>query len=825
MILRTELLPALPNGQLPPFTLTTNIPMLKYIDNMSLQDKRHEMESFEDEAEVRVFLQDLLRKIGFCHVIDAHEYGNVEHGKDIIARVDHRIDGAEWHAFVVKKDRISGSAKDIEGLKSQIKQCFEHDYPLSNGEEIKIDKVKVVSNGNITKGARTTLNDSSELKFVGSVNFWDRDRLIDLVDENYPNFWRPHSLSIQEFCKNTRDKLDEEITIKNLGEVKVDDNNSEKLLNLFVEPKLIEKKITRKRRYKDDKEEYEDFEENKIRFNSLRNSEDNFLITGGPGSGKTRIVEEIIKHYSDPKVVSDQKVLPIKLEIPRWERNNRSVSKAIEEQIIETFGRYYDRVDTSEYTKLILVDSIDFMGEEKRKELVRSLSKYESESKCRFIIAARATRGLDFEEWTSDVREVKVLSFDRDDAVTFVTKFFDSDEEKKQFLSILKQNNLLNKIPKTPLTLSLLSILYEEEQKEVPATQTDIYKDFTQVLLGKYSMESREDYLKLNLITRLLSVISLGMLDKGESSIYLEEFTKRVNRFLSNRDYSSMEVEEVKNFLENTGFMYIDTQNEVGFKHISFLEFFASREIYHHKKEYSSKLINKFTHPNWQNTAVFYAGRSKDMPGFISDLLKNLPTEKTSDIASSVGGMGYISQALYLTDSKHRKDLVRKSLKCSLKLLQELKKLTDVEGNPYYGISPQGIVSAVAYLFRYSFSSKTLEKVLKDVYDEIDLEDEIEGFEEGFDKFLLASTLMHRNIDDPNRFEKLLTDDSFQSNPTLIMSGDIFLSNGDIIPSDSKKESLKEVLKDNMKKYDKLIKHIIDKPAHEFDDEYLIDNS
>jgi len=791
------------------------------IRKMDLQEKRDELEGFEDEEEVRLFLQDLLRKIGFGEVTETHEYGAVEHGKDIIAFLEHQVDGTEWHAFVVKKGRISGSSSNVEDLKSQIKQCFEHDYPLPSGGYIRIDKVKVVSNGNITKGARETLNDSVELKSVGSVEFWDRDKLIDLTDEHYPNFWKPHSTSIHEFCLRTRDKLDEEITVKNISTVKVDEENSEKLLNLFVEPKLIEEKITKKKKYKDGKEEYEDFEEKRISFSEVRQSEDNFIIVGGPGTGKTRIIEEIIKHYSDPEVVANSKVLPIQLEIPKWRDNGYDVKATVDEQLRELLGSYYERLNTAEFKKLVLIDSIDFMGEDERVRLTEGLSEYESSCDCRYVITARASRGFDFDERETDAREVKVLSFDTDDAVTFVTKFFDTDEKKNQFLSILKQNNLLSKIPKTPLTLSLLSILYEEEQKEVPATQTDIYSDFTEVLLGKYSMESREDYLKLNILNRLLSVIALQMLDNGEANIQISGFTDRVNKFLSNRGYDSLSQESVRDIIENTGFMYVDTQSNVGFKHISFLEFFASGEIYHHKQSYRNKLIDNFTHPNWQNTAVFYAGRSKDMPEFISDLMDNLPTKKTRDIASSIGGMGYVSQALYLTDSTHRKDLVYKALDLSSTLLHELKKLTDVKGNPYYDLTPQALVSVVSYWFRYNFSSKTLEGVLSDVYDDISLS-EVEGFEEGFKKLLVASTLMHRNIDDETKFEFLLEDSSFESNPTLMLSGDIFLSNGDIKPQSDKKESLQSVLEDNMKRYSNLIKHIIDKPASDFDDQFLL---
>ena len=63
-------------------------------------------------------------------------------------------------------------------------------------------------------------------------------------------------------------------------------------------------------------------------------------------------------------------------------------------------------------------------------------------------------------------------------------------------LQNLEDNNILQKIPLTPLTLSVISILYEERQYEIPATITDIYDNFNLFLLGRVNVKSNLEFIE-----------------------------------------------------------------------------------------------------------------------------------------------------------------------------------------------------------------------------------------------------------------------------------------------------------------------------------------
>jgi hypothetical protein len=273
--------------------------------------------------------------------------------------------------------------------------------------------------------------------------------------------------------------------------------------------------------------------------------------------------------------------------------------------------------------------------------------------------------------------------------------------------------------------------------------------------------------------------------------------------------------------------MYIDRQENIGFKHESFLEFFASREIYHHRRtEYENRLVENFDDPRWQNTAVFFAGRSKDMPGFIDKLLKKHPRGGLRALAVSIGGLGYISQALYMTDQSDRKRLVFRALEDALGLLDQLKDLTSKEESPYYKLPVHLLILSVAYWFNYNFRSTTLKSELRSVFNDLAEEDDVyeKNFEKGFKLLLLSTTLTHKRIDEKSAFDQMLEYNCFWSDSNLLMCGKEFLDGNEIIRDEEFDKITKEV-DERVEQYREVILHSVKQPAYRFNDDYELEKS
>ena len=235
--------------------------------------------------------------MGYSNVIHTHRYGSPELGKDIIASLLHPIDGEVWYAFVVKYGRIGGGTVEIETIKGQVKQAFEYAYDDLTGNKVRIHKVKVVTNENFTAGAQTSISQSTELRSFSNIDYWYHDKLIPLIDKFYPDFWLPGDEFCKEYTKSVRAKIQEEFELKDLS-INFEDKKVKKLLNLFVEPVLTEPVVEEKNDSSGNL--IKNITRKNVSLKTLSESAENILITGEPGSGKTKLINNVALSLLDP---------------------------------------------------------------------------------------------------------------------------------------------------------------------------------------------------------------------------------------------------------------------------------------------------------------------------------------------------------------------------------------------------------------------------------------------------------------------------------------------------------------------------------------------
>ena len=128
----------------------------------------------------------------------------------------------------------------------------------------------------------------------------------------------------------------------------------------------------------------------------------------------------------------------------------------------------------SQYDVQLFIDSIDEF-EEEMESILKELSLLESKYKIKFYIASRNADIL-IRKSTTPLDNFSIKRFDLTQIKLFLNAFFSGDETKTSYLlDAIRENQMLDKMPITPLTLSLISILFEENEFEVPATVSDIF--------------------------------------------------------------------------------------------------------------------------------------------------------------------------------------------------------------------------------------------------------------------------------------------------------------------------------------------------------------
>lgn len=784
---------------------------------MTQLDKLSRLKEFKNESDFRFFLISLLKKIGFKDVLHTHRYGSPELGKDIIARLDHSLEGSEWYSFVVKFGRISGGTVEVETVKGQISQSFEYPYVGIDGKELKISRVKVVTNENFTQGAQQTISTSSKLRLYNNFGFWWNENLIDLIDKHYPEFWLPGNNFLKSYSKELKKNIREEFELKELSMRKIEDKNIKKLIDIFVDPVVTEINLEDN----EDKEKGKTYNRKRISINTILNSDDNFIVVGEAGCGKTKIVNNIIADFLESKQFLEDKNLPIKLKAKNLREFEFDIENAIFEYIKHLTQDDFVS-DLSSYTFHIFIDEIDLLFKDERDKLINNLNIY-CEAKHRFIITKRRNYNIEIEEAEKNSRTLRIHNFNINQVKSFIEKFFDGERGLK-FVAILKESNILQKLPTTPLTITLLSLLYDENNYEIPATLTDIYDDFSNILLGKLEVRSRTDLLVYNIKRRLFTIIALDMLVNKKADITYSEFEEKVNDFLKSRGYMLQNRDELLTIIENCGILYIDENERVGFKQRAFVEYLSSIEIYDHSRsEYYESLLSKFNDLSWQNTAIFFAGRSKDLPNMIEDLLEKMPNKTVNDWFINTGGMGYLSQALYQTEPKERKKLVVRGVENLSQSFEQMKSDSKSVNGFLKDIPMPLLATILVHWFVENFKSITLKQTLIDAFNELEIkysDAKINDFYGDFKLFMIAAALMNKNIGFEDKFIELMTRDSFIKNPVLMIAGDMYLEHGEI--QKSSVDKVKGKFDKVIKQYINVVKYLVKEPAHRINDEYRL---
>ena len=480
---------------------------------MNRQAKIEKLKEFKDENEFRLFIMDLLGFISFKKIQHTHQYGRIELGKDVIASLEHTLDDDEWYAFVVKKGRIIGNTDITENVKNQIKQAFEYPYETIEGKQIKINKVRVLSNENISEGAREAIGKSNDLKIYTNYEFWWNEKLIELIDKHYPDFWLPGDLIDKEYTKRTTDIIETEFEIKGLSVTKLSEPKVQKLLQLFVTPQLVEFVSVKDRKIK------QKIQRNKVSIDDICDSKANFIIRGDPGSGKSRLVNEVVSQLLDPQLITDTKTYPIKLRLQALREIGFNIEKALEHEIRRVLpdSDYKSNFDEAQF--IIFIDSIDDLYREEIGKLTKEISSAKINSKCRYIISARSLENINLTTSDLKFREIHLQNFNRNQIELFVERYFEDINRRTRLLEVLRESNILEKLPTTPLTMTLISILYEDTDYEIPATLTDIYNDFTNILLGKLEIKKRTQLIDLELKKRVFSHVAHKLIQSKKFEI------------------------------------------------------------------------------------------------------------------------------------------------------------------------------------------------------------------------------------------------------------------------------------------------------------------
>ena len=647
------------------------------------------------------------------------------------------------------------------------------------------------------------------------MDFWVRDTIVELVNDHLPSFWGHGDAFIQAYEENFIEKLENDKELKKL--LKLDDKY-DRLLNIFIEPKIFV--------FTEDNETSQPIKK-KIELGNLIDNK-NYILSGEAGTGKSTLLKEVGRRIIDNNKSVEKKSIPILINSSELVQNDFNLNQIIDNVLNSSFSEFgLDKLQ-DEYNLVLLVDSIDEFEQPIRHSILDELSQNGENDDISFLLCTRNYESLTAECEICKHKNPFLVNFDLKQVKKFLDSFFRFDLAKSDKLwEILLENNTLERIPITPLTISLISILYEDKGYEIPATITDVYDNFSLFLLGKLNVSSRLEFLNINIKRRILSNYALSII-QSENRIKKKknDFVEYIINFFKKKSISideEMVPELLKSLTDGTGVLFIDENEYVAFKHDHFMEYYASIEIFdHHRATDESTLIKRFNDFNWQNTAIFYAGRTKDMPEFITNLIEHIKSyQLLNDCFLGVSGMGYILQSLWMTDSTIRKEGVKTALDLLIKANSEVKKLA-ASKFPFFEKLKNPDIEIIHLVWFYKhFNSIALKDPLnlafEDIHGELELAKSSQFKSDPitflYQLFCISATLDTGRNADSRKLEILFEEDGILTIPMFVLLFDAGL---EVLETENREKLKKQFkIRSRFKRYIKGIKYYLDTPAED----------
>lgn len=711
---------------------------------MAIKNRNEKLDflhNIKKEVDIHSLLADTLPKLGFKDVTITHERGNVpENGKDLICSCyDNIEDKKDWYAFVVKKGTISGTSSQICEIESQIKDCFKYEYKSlkTTTERVRINKVKVVTNEHFSSGAKDKILQNPDIDRA-NVDFWDDEKLLTLIDKNYPQYWQNGSPTYKEYVEIFLSSIDRDDFSKRLG---LSDTKIKKLINLFVEPTLLEKE-------EDDNGQII-YKQKKT--NILLQCTESVFIIGESGSGKSTLFRQLSKQIIEQNSLrNDYELYPIIISFNQLKHCGFSIVAAIEKHFTSDLYKHLV-IDVNsiinEKKCVIFIDALDEIASNQEKEQAfDSIQTFATQHpNIRLICTSRPSDFL--YQCCSDkgFRSFEIDRIDRRQIFQYIQAYFSDNEVlSRRLIKSLQDSGLLDKLPQTPMTLALITIIFDEKHMEIPSTITDLYSIFVDLLLKKFEFKSTIDIIETDIKHRLLANLAKEMHVKQLVSIEKSEALNIIGSYLHDRGQSDINIEELlEDIVNNNALLIYNERSELQFKHLSFQEYFTAYEFYHHRQTERNIFVSKFNKLWWQNVAIFYAGFSKDAPILLDEIIE--VGKNTTGIIPQFNvmtGLGRLMQSLYSTPINNRVEGVCLTSELACSIVSDLIATKEEKFSMFKNFSRYGIYQMLLAGFEISHHSITLQEPLKLAFDKLSRSlENSSDFSSSYQMFLIAATM------------------------------------------------------------------------------------
>lgn len=652
-----------------------------------------------------------------------------------------------WVLCIFKIGDVGGVSKfdernQTQYLLNEISTINKNGFTFNNNNKIIPEKIIIITNGIITSNSKNEIN-----QLENNILYWDINTICEKLNEKWPDYFLNKEPVIHEYLSNLKNHLED---VSKELQILYYNNTIKKIWDIFIDLQLEETKIEdEKINFKIDNSlnkndssivvtnqsiNFKKIFKKRLKIKDIFEQKKDAIILGDMGSGKSTILKKMVLDLINEYVSENEKKRDCKIPIFLLAKDiiyNFDLFKTIDINIKYLSGnKIYDlKKLLNDGEAIIFIDGLDEIKDENSDEYFDQLNEFKNTyQNTQLIISSRPSIDIDKAKIFSNYRRFEILPLDYAQIDELLEKWFPTSiKHKQKLLNVLKKTALSSAIPKTPLAITLLAIIFDDDDKieEIPANITELYNKFTEVFLGKWDKEhgiTSQD--KYGIRSHLINHIALIIHFKISNEIGKEDLFDILNDYKKSKRYDDIDIEQLESDLLLRNPLFVKSGNNYKFIHKSFQEYFVSKGI-EQTNEFTKNaeefLIKNFLDDWWSTVILFYVGNKKDCPNFIERISSETIPNDSQETYTKMDNLGKILQAAISTD------IISKTIgiKSALKSLNSFRNLIineasdDQELNSFFKkmkLNDLHIIVFLKNIFSLSFKSKHLKASLEDLF-------------------------------------------------------------------------------------------------------------
>jgi len=618
-------------------------------DAVSRVRKDNQLGAMSEDVFRDKVVRPLFLRLGFK---DGRELcGPQEHGKDMVFVERNALKIDEVVAVQTKKGRLNLGKKATDNVidaVTQLKTALATPVVFLAKKEKKCpSKIILCASG--------TINDSAKQYILTEVrdpriSFMDRDDLIPLIDERFPELWLSIESDLMPYLHAVVEHVEQSSEDVSGLEVGHGDTSLAAATDaMFVPLRLYRVRVVPEKDHGRLTEvpKFEDIPLTDL----LARSGSPFLILGEAGAGKSTCMRRLA-YVLAKRGLEDLKryVVPIVLRASDVLRSGGGTLAEISRQqtakYVPTDKPAFLPEDLSNGRVVVLVDALDEIPDDGAREQVldRVLEFQKSHPTCRVIASTRDYEFVGrlpqfraFQQWylsPIDFRQVGQI-------LTRLHKQKALPAEAAQ--EILRRLQDVHGMNLNPLLVTVFAATTDYSRKDIPANITELFKKYTEMMLGRW--DARKGFAQqyqADLKDFVLRQVAFAMHKRRVTSLTVAELRAQVEAELAARGHKADSAQLTDEILQRSGLFRV-LGERVEFRHLLLQEFFAGRGIP------ARNALEQFIGDGWwQRAIVFYFGENPEDGAGLAVMAGTLERRPKPEVFHGAITLGLALQACYL---------------------------------------------------------------------------------------------------------------------------------------------------------------------------------